>query len=432
MGLFSSIFGQKTSQKTTIPSFLKPGLTNYAGDIQGYLGQDPHNFVAPASSLQNLAFSQAANLGGEMQPLNDALGAVKAAGAAPAASAGAAAQTGTALSGPAAQSQAVNIAPTSSITGSSLLNNLQGYMDPALNALVSSTMADYNRDTQQQRAAEEAKLAGMGNWGSGGQFYLSNFDIGNALKGANLENQLRSQAFSQALGASNLDAQRMQDASQFNAGAQNTRGIDQAQLNSQNNMFNAGQSNDLSMFNTGQQNQVGMFNTGQTNQQSQFNAGLQNDQLARALQAAGMQGDIANSLGANQRADTALTGTLGDMQHSIDQAYASALPTQLMNAGQMFNPLMGLTGQTQVKDPSVYNAALSVASLFASDRRVKKNIERVGTLKDGLPLYEYEYANDNLPKGRKLGVMAQDVAKLRPWALGPVRDGYMTVNYGAL
>jgi hypothetical protein len=33
---------------------------------------------------------------------------------------------------------------------------------------------------------------------------------------------------------------------------------------------------------------------------------------------------------------------------------------------------------------------------------------------------------------RVLGVMADEVAKLRPWALGPKRAGFATVNYGAL
>lgn len=397
MGLLSSIFGSKSKQKTTIPDFLKGPLTGFAGDVGSYLNSDPHQYVAPASSLQNLAFSQAQNLGSEMAPLNDALAAVKAAGAAPAASAGLAAQTGPAAQssvstyraptlGNASQAGAVNIAPTQTINGQSLLDNLQGYMDPATEALVNTTMADYQREAAQQRAQQQAKLAGMGSFGSGGNFYLSNFDIANLLKGANLENQLRSQAYTQAVQASNLDAARRQDASAFNAGAANTRagqqagfdlsnnqfnagaknqyGLAQADLNANAGQFNANAANQSSMFNAGQANQLGMFNTGQTNDMSQFNAGLQNDQLTRALQAAGMQGDIANSLGSNQRADIGVTGTLGAMQHDIDQAYASALPNQLLQAGEMFNPLMGLTGKTQTNTSSPFNIFGAVSSLF--------------------------------------------------------------------
>jgi len=81
--------------------------------------------------------------------------------------------------------------------------------------------------------------------------------------------------------------------------------------------------------------------------------------------------------------------------------------------------------------------AMNVASLF-SDRRLKTNIERVGKEPDGLGIYEWDYLPiegqiaDYLPAGRQRGVMADEVAELRPWALGPVIEGYATVNYGAL
>ena len=81
--------------------------------------------------------------------------------------------------------------------------------------------------------------------------------------------------------------------------------------------------------------------------------------------------------------------------------------------------------------------AANVASLF-SDRRLKTNIEKVGELPDGLEIYEWDYLPiegriaEYLPEGRQRGVMADQVAELRPWALGPVIDGYATVNYSAL
>jgi len=68
-------------------------------------------------------------------------------------------------------------------------------------------------------------------------------------------------------------------------------------------------------------------------------------------------------------------------------------------------------------------------ALMASDPRLKTAIEKVGELEDGLGVYEYDYIWGG---PRQRGVMADEVAELRPWALGPVIDGYATVNYGAL
>lgn len=77
---------------------------------------------------------------------------------------------------------------------------------------------------------------------------------------------------------------------------------------------------------------------------------------------------------------------------------------------------------------SIASAAGGLASIF-SDRRLKRDIERVGEFDDGLGIYEFRYLTGIK---RVLGVMADEVAKLRPQALGPKISGYATVNYGAL
>lgn len=64
-----------------------------------------------------------------------------------------------------------------------------------------------------------------------------------------------------------------------------------------------------------------------------------------------------------------------------------------------------------------------------SDRRAKDHIVKISEEPDGLGVYAFSYLNDNM---RHMGVMADEVAELRPWALGPVVDGYQHVNYGAL
>ncbi len=84
--------------------------------------------------------------------------------------------------------------------------------------------------------------------------------------------------------------------------------------------------------------------------------------------------------------------------------------------------------------------AQAAAAYFGSDRRLKQNIVLIGSYADGLGIYVYQYRQDisdehglRLPFGLQIGVMADEVERLRPHALGPVLDGgYASVNYAAL
>lgn len=65
----------------------------------------------------------------------------------------------------------------------------------------------------------------------------------------------------------------------------------------------------------------------------------------------------------------------------------------------------------------------------SSDRRLKMNIISLRTLANGLGLYSYQYIGS--PK-RHVGVMADEVERIAPEALGPTIDGYKTVDYSKL
>ena len=77
---------------------------------------------------------------------------------------------------------------------------------------------------------------------------------------------------------------------------------------------------------------------------------------------------------------------------------------------------------------SIASTVGGIASIF-SDRRLKHKIRKVGEFADGLGIHFFSYLGS---KQRLKGVMADEVAELRPWALGPRIAGYATVNYGAL
>jgi hypothetical protein len=90
------------------------------------------------------------------------------------------------------------------------------------------------------------------------------------------------------------------------------------------------------------------------------------------------------------------------------------------------------TGATQGKQgalPGLISAAASIPGI--SDRELKTNIEFIEQRADGLNLYKFNYRQDapiRLPKGTFVGVMAQEVAELRPELLDEPVAGYLTVK----
>lgn len=84
--------------------------------------------------------------------------------------------------------------------------------------------------------------------------------------------------------------------------------------------------------------------------------------------------------------------------------------------------------QQQAQSAGLLNAAggLGAAAIMASDRRLKSNITRTGTLPNGLPWYDYDIAGE-----RRSGVMADEVEKVMPDAVIDI-DGVKYVNYSKI
>lgn len=100
-----------------------------------------------------------------------------------------------------------------------------------------------------------------------------------------------------------------------------------------------------------------------------------------------------------------------------------------MQAG---NVIGGAGGQQIQQQPStasrIFSAIGSIGSIF-SDRATKRDIVKVAEFDDGLGVYEFRYLGDD---ELRLGVMADEVERIRPWALGPMVGPFQTVNYAAL
>lgn len=87
-------------------------------------------------------------------------------------------------------------------------------------------------------------------------------------------------------------------------------------------------------------------------------------------------------------------------------------------AGGGFNPMQLIGGGLSM--------AGMLGSLF-SDENLKENILPVGKLNDGQKIYSYTYKGDSVPR---IGLLAQEVAKVRPEAVHRDPSGFLKVNYG--
>lgn len=71
-------------------------------------------------------------------------------------------------------------------------------------------------------------------------------------------------------------------------------------------------------------------------------------------------------------------------------------------------------------------AAYASALPAMSDARAKDDIKRVGQLDNGLPVYSYRYKGQPTTQ---IGLMAQDVAQVKPHAIADMGNGLMGVRY---
>jgi len=77
---------------------------------------------------------------------------------------------------------------------------------------------------------------------------------------------------------------------------------------------------------------------------------------------------------------------------------------------------------------SMFGAGIGLVGALFSDADLKYDIEEVGWHPIGVPICLYTRRDTG---ERMIGVLAQDVMKVRPWAVS-VKDGYLMVHYGEL
>lgn len=135
--------------------------------------------------------------------------------------------------------------------------------------------------------------------------------------------------------------------------------------------------------------------------------------LNTSASAAGGIGQLSSGLGTALNANY---GSLGELGYSSEtgkgNADANAALAGNAASGNFVNALMNVAGLG--------------ASIF-SDERVKEDIERVGALDDGQPIYRYTYVG--APERTHIGLIAQEVEDLHPDAVTEF-GGIKAVDYG--
>lgn len=226
----------------------------------------------------------------------------------------------------------------------------------------------------------------------------------------------------------------------------------QTQLSQQqNDLRNQAQLSGLSAGNT--LFQQGLQGAGFTNQalQSQGQFGNQAQQQMQ-------QNRLQNAQLANQANQQGYTQALTNYNLPLNTLSALRSGSQVQNPSFVNVPQQATTsgadilGATQMgynANMGGYNAQAAernnmMQGLFSlggaammSDIRLKQNINHIGTLPNGLPFYSFEYidAVKDHPlagKGLQVGVMAQEVEQVYPYAVSTLDDGYKVVNYGLL
>jgi hypothetical protein len=166
--------------------------------------------------------------------------------------------------------------------------------------------------------------------------------------------------------------------------------------------------------------QIQGMNTGLSANQQAFQQEAYNQmQPINVINALRTGSQVQNPSFANtpNQAQTAGADILGATQAGYN-AQLAATNAQNAGAGGFMSGLMGLGAAGITK---------------YSDERLKTDIIKIGSLDNGLNLYSYNYKDGyDLPEGRQVGVMAQEVEAIMPEAVVEMDNGFKAVNYAML
>ena len=168
-------------------------------------------------------------------------------------------------------------------------------------------------------------------------------------------------------------------------------------------------------------------------------AGFGEQQALMGSQNAAQQAELQRQAYLRQQPLNEITGLMSGSQIQMPQFQGYQGPTvapapifagaQAQGQANMQN--YGIqSANANAQNAGLYNLlgqGVMAAATYFSDRRLKSNIERIGTHRLGIGIYEYDIFG-----GRQIGVMADEVEAVMPEAVIEHPSGFKMVNYGAL
>lgn len=247
---------------------------------------------------------------------------------------------------------------------------------------------------------------------------------------AQLNNQAQGQQFTQNLGAAQFGNQAQAQRNTQNANAAAFGNLAQDQQFQQNlagtGFFNEAQSQN---FNQDQQS-TATNNTAVGQQFNQNLAAAQFNNTGRQQQIT--EASYLRNLPLNDIA--ALLGTGGGVQNPTFQDFAQVGVAAPDYQGAVYANFNAANDQYKTAQANrsaglggLFGLAGSLgAAAIGSDRRIKYDIKRIGTLANGLNTYVFKYIGE---KTDQFGVMAQEVLKIIPDAVVQFTNGVLGVDY---
>ena len=295
------------------------------------------------------------------------------------------------------------------------------YQSPYTEAVAQSTMRNLRQQQEEERQREIGNAIRSGAFG-GDRAGIARANLMRQQEmatGQTLSN-IYQQGYGQALSTAQQQQAQALAAAQANRAAQAQAAQQMAALGQQQYAQGLGAAQAYGGFG---QNLYGL---------AQQQAALQ-QQAAQNLYQMGLGGGQAYAGLGSQAEQQALAGAqaqmaAGQQQQQTEQAAKTAMYNQFMQQqgfpyqqvqflGNLAMGTGALSGSTTTTQSS--------GSGFFSDRRLKEDAEKIGTTKDGIPIYRFKYKGDDRTQ---IGLMADEVEKKHPEAVG-LSGGYKTVDY---
>lgn len=167
----------------------------------------------------------------------------------------------------------------------------------------------------------------------------------------------------------------------------------------------------------------------QQEEQAQFQAQMQNAQLGNTARNQGLQerAYIQNQP-INQFTGLLGLGQVGQPQ-GISYTPSQIAPTDVTGAYALQSQAQQANANRQAQSGSGLMGglfSLGSAAIMASDRRLKTDIRPLRRRRDGVKVYSFRYRSGG---ARHVGVMAQELRKIRPDLVIRRPDGMLAVNY---